>query len=60
MHLAVRRMEKKITEQFNNKNNTTNQKRNKREGHVSINQTDKRDKKVDKNIGDYIDFEEEN
>ena len=59
MHLAVRRMEKKITEEFNKKNNTSSRKRTKREGQVSINQTEKYEKKVDKDIGDYIDFEEE-
>lgn len=59
MRWAMRRMEKKITEQFNNMNNTANQKRTKREGQVSINQTEKREKKVDKNVGDYVDFEEQ-
>ena len=59
MRWAMRRMEKKITAQFNNMNHTANQKQTKREGQVSINQTQKREKKVDKNIGDYVDFEEE-
>ncbi|MDR1983529.1 MAG: DUF4834 family protein [Prevotellaceae bacterium] len=57
MRWAIRRMEKKITEQFNN---AKTQKRTKSEGRVSVNQTDKKEKKVDKNVGDYIDFEEEN
>ncbi|MDR3227243.1 MAG: DUF4834 family protein [Prevotellaceae bacterium] len=56
MRRFVQRMEKQFTEQFNN---TTKQKQTKREGQVSINQTDKKEKKVDKNVGDYIDFEEE-
>jgi 2-methylcitrate dehydratase PrpD len=53
----MKRMAKKMTEQFNDKGN---QKRTKREGQVTIEQTDRKEKKVDKNIGDYIDFEEEN
>jgi hypothetical protein len=53
----MKRMERKITEQFNG---TANRKQTKREGQVIIKQTDKKEKKVDKDIGDYIDFEEEN
>ncbi|MDR3286908.1 MAG: DUF4834 family protein [Prevotellaceae bacterium] len=56
MRRFVQRVEKQFTEQFNN---TAKQKQAKREGQVSINQTDKKEKKVDKNVGDYIDFEEE-
>jgi hypothetical protein len=56
MHWFMKRMEKKITEQFKN---TTNQKRTNREGRISVEQTDRKGKKVDKNIGDYVDFEEE-
>jgi hypothetical protein len=50
-------MEKKVTEQFNN---TANKKQTKREGQIIIEQTDRKEKKVDRNIGDYVDFEEEN
>ncbi|MDR2291999.1 MAG: hypothetical protein LBE11_00815 [Prevotellaceae bacterium] len=57
MRWFVKRMERKITEQFNN---TAKRKQAKRESQVIIKQTDKKEKKVDKNIGDYIDFEEEN
>ena len=59
MHWAMRRIEKKITKQFNQMNNTANQKRTKREDKISINQIKKNEKKVDKNLGDYVDFEEE-
>lgn len=52
----MKRMERKITEQFNN---ATNRKQTRREDKVIIKQTDKKDKKIDKDIGDYIDFEEE-
>ncbi|MDR1553912.1 MAG: DUF4834 family protein [Prevotellaceae bacterium] len=58
MRRFMKRMEKKINEQFNNAN-TANRKQAKREGQIMIKQTDKKEKKVDKNIGDYIDFEEE-
>jgi hypothetical protein len=51
-------MEKRITEQFKNMSNQQQQKKSK--GGIKINPTDKKKKKVDKNIGDYIDFEEEN
>ncbi|MDR0754707.1 MAG: DUF4834 family protein [Prevotellaceae bacterium] len=57
MRRVMKRMERKITEQFNG---TANRKQTKREGQVIIKQTDKKEKKVDKDIGDYIDFEEEN
>jgi hypothetical protein len=53
----LKRVEKKFTNQYNS---TTNQRKTKKEGQVSINQTEKKEKKVDKNVGDYIDFEEEN
>jgi hypothetical protein len=56
MRWFVKRMERKITEQFNN---TTNRKQTRREGQIIIKQTDKKEKKVDKDVGDYIDFEEE-
>lgn len=60
MRWTMRRIEKKMAEQFNNMNNTANQKRKQKEGQISISQNDKRKKKVDKNVGDYIEFEEEN
>ncbi|MDR2126754.1 MAG: DUF4834 family protein [Prevotellaceae bacterium] len=56
MRWLMKRMGRKITEQFHN----TTAKQTKREGQVIIKQTDKKEKKVDKGIGDYIDFEEEN
>lgn len=58
MRWFIRRMEKRITEQFKNMSNQQQQKKSK--GGIKINPTDKKKKKVDKNIGDYIDFEEEN
>ncbi|MDR1348134.1 MAG: DUF4834 family protein [Prevotellaceae bacterium] len=57
MRRLMKRMEKKVTEQFNN---TANKKQTKREGQIIIEQTDRKEKKVDRNIGDYVDFEEEN
>ncbi|MDR1198440.1 MAG: DUF4834 family protein [Prevotellaceae bacterium] len=57
MRRIMKRMEKKITGQFNN---TANKKKTRREGQIIIEQTDRKEKKVDKNIGDYVDFEEEN
>ena len=60
MRWIIRRMEKKITEQFKNiSNQQQNQQQKKSAGDITINKTDKKKKKVDKNIGDYIDFEEE-
>jgi hypothetical protein len=51
-------MEKKFNQRFNDATNQA-QKQKKKDGQVIINQNEKR-KKVDKNVGDYVDFEEEN
>ena len=52
-----KRIEKEFT---NQQNNSTSQRKAKKEGQVSVNQAEQKRKKVDKNVGDYIDFKEEN
>ena len=52
-----KRIEKEFTNQHSN---STSQRKAKKEGQVSVNQTEQKKKKVDKNVGDYIDFKEEN
>jgi hypothetical protein len=52
-----KRIEKEFT---NQQSNSTSQGKAKKEGQVSVNQAEQKKKKVDKNVGDYIDFKEEN
>lgn len=55
----VHRVEKKMNAQFGGQTQQTQKNTRKKEGKITIEQTEKIDKKVDGDIGEYVDYEEE-
>lgn len=59
LKLFIKRMQKRFGEQPNGNNHSQNRRKQRPEGEITIEKKNSQEKVIDKNFGDYIDFEEE-